>query len=161
MSAVLMEGASLTPSPVIAVTEPACCQAFTMRVLCSGCTRAYTEMFRNSRSNSAWLMSSSCDPVTARCPSSKMPSSRAMAVAVSTWSPVIIMGRMPALRHWAMASFTSGRTGSIIPARPRKVSSRSRLAGEVSAGTLSQIRQAAHNTRSARPAMAWLAARIS
>ena len=33
-------GASFTPSPVMAVTYPALRQALTMRVLCSGCTRA-------------------------------------------------------------------------------------------------------------------------
>ena len=40
MSAARMLGASLTPSPVMAVTKPAFRQARTMRVLCSGCTRA-------------------------------------------------------------------------------------------------------------------------
>ena len=40
ISAFLIEGASLTPSPVIAVTLPFLRQALTMRVLCSGCTRA-------------------------------------------------------------------------------------------------------------------------
>ena len=43
ISADLMEGASLTPSPVIAVTSPRAFQALTIRTLCSGCTRAYTE----------------------------------------------------------------------------------------------------------------------
>ena len=43
MSALLMEGASLTPSPVMAVMQPFAFQAFTMRTLCSGCTLAYTE----------------------------------------------------------------------------------------------------------------------
>ena len=42
MSARLMEGASLTPSPVMATTMPRLFQASTMRVLCSGWTRAYT-----------------------------------------------------------------------------------------------------------------------
>ena len=40
MSALLMLGASLTPSPVMAVTLLWLRQALTMRVLCSGCTRA-------------------------------------------------------------------------------------------------------------------------
>ena len=40
MSAARMLGASLTPSPVMAVTKPASRQARTMWVLCSGCTRA-------------------------------------------------------------------------------------------------------------------------
>ena len=42
MSAHLMLGASLTPSPVMAVTAPRRRQALTMRTLCSGWTRAYT-----------------------------------------------------------------------------------------------------------------------
>ena len=40
ISAVLSEGASLTPSPVMATTLPSFCQAFTIRTLCSGDTRA-------------------------------------------------------------------------------------------------------------------------
>ncbi len=40
MSAALMEGASLTPSPVMAMMAPRFFQAVTMRTLCSGCTRA-------------------------------------------------------------------------------------------------------------------------
>ena len=40
MSACLMEGASLTPSPVMAVMAPSFFHAVTMRVLCSGWTRA-------------------------------------------------------------------------------------------------------------------------
>ena len=42
ISADLMEGASLTPSPVMAVMAPLRRQALTMRTLCSGWTRAYT-----------------------------------------------------------------------------------------------------------------------
>ena len=47
----------------------------------------------------------------------------AIATAVSIWSPVIIMGRMPASRHCSIAVRTSGRTGSIIPQIPTKQSS--------------------------------------
>ena len=62
-----------------------------------------------------------------------------MATAVSLWSPVIITGRMPALAAARrMASFTSGRTGSIIPARPMQGRGRcSRISG------FSVLRQAA------------------
>ena len=42
MSARLMDGASLTPSPVMATIWSRDFQASTMRVLCSGWTRAYT-----------------------------------------------------------------------------------------------------------------------
>ena len=43
MSACFSAGASFTPSPVIATIWPCDCQACTMRTLCSGATRAYTE----------------------------------------------------------------------------------------------------------------------
>ena len=36
-----------------------------------------------------------------------------MAAAVSTWSPVIITGVIPALSHSSIAALTSGLTGSI------------------------------------------------
>ena len=61
-----------------------------------------------------------------------------------------------------MASFTSGRTGSIIPARPMKQSCCSRLSGFTSSGRPpGQKRSAAASTRSALSAMAWFSARIS
>ena len=44
-----------------------------------------------------------------------------MAAAVTTWSPVIITGVMPALRQIFTASRTSGRGGSIMPTRPMSV----------------------------------------
>ena len=40
ISAFLRAGASFTPSPVIATMWPRFCQAFTIRILCSGDTRA-------------------------------------------------------------------------------------------------------------------------
>ena len=46
MSADFKAGASLTPSPVIATTEPWLCSAFTIRSLCSGFTRANTDTSR-------------------------------------------------------------------------------------------------------------------
>ncbi|MNN16682.1 hypothetical protein D3C81_1298300 [compost metagenome] len=42
ISAALIAGASLTPSPVIATTWPLRCRDFTIRSLCSGETREYT-----------------------------------------------------------------------------------------------------------------------
>ena len=45
MSAFFKAGASFTPSPVIAVMCPFFCHASTMRILCSGDTLAYTEIF--------------------------------------------------------------------------------------------------------------------
>ena len=47
---------------------------------------------------------------------------RAIARAVSGWSPVIMTGTIPALRQSATASFASCRGGSIRPTRPSSVS---------------------------------------
>ena len=123
MSAAFRAGASLTPSPVMAATMPRLCQARTMRSLCSGDTRAYTENRSTSCSSSSWGMKSKSSPVRAVSPGRNMSSSRAMATAVILWSPVIITGRMPARWHRCTASRTSSRGGSIIPTRPEKVSS--------------------------------------
>ncbi len=66
-------------------------------------------------------MRSSSAPSTARSPSRAMPSSRAMARPVSLWSPVTMIGRMPAARHSATATLTSSRGGSIWPISPSSV----------------------------------------
>ena len=102
MSAALSAGASFTPSPVIATTWSLRCQAFTMRILSSGDTRAYTDISSTSSSSCASLMACSSAPVMARLSwsgsgrSGMIPIARAMALAVTTWSPVIIIGRIPA-----------------------------------------------------------------
>ena len=129
MSAAFRAGASFTPSPVMATTCPRFCQARTIRSLCSGVTRAKTENFPMSCSSMSWGMKSSSPPVTASSPSRQMSSCFAMARAVERWSPVIITGRMPARRQRATAFAASGRGGSIMPNRPRKVSSRSVCSG--------------------------------
>src|SRR6476619_1610937 len=49
MSAALMAGASLTPSPVIATTSPFCFKVSTSSTLCSGATRPTTPMSPLSR----------------------------------------------------------------------------------------------------------------
>ena len=49
MSALRSAGASLTPSPVIATTSPRACSARTMRILCSGDTRATTPISSSRR----------------------------------------------------------------------------------------------------------------
>ena len=64
-------GASLTPSPVIATTAPRAFQSRTMRSLSSGVARAWTRSAASS-------------------PRRTMPSSRAIAAAVTAWSPVIM-----------------------------------------------------------------------
>ena len=48
MSAALRAGASFTPSPVMAAISPLAFSARTMRSLCSGATRAYTETSRTA-----------------------------------------------------------------------------------------------------------------
>ena len=54
-------------------------------------------------------------------PSSAILNCRAMARAVSAWSPVIIFTRMPAAWQASTAPMARGRGGSIMPTRPRKV----------------------------------------
>ena len=80
----------------MATTLPLDCHACTIRILCSGDTRAYTAYFSTFFSRVGWSMASRSSPVIAWSPSRKMSSSLAMATAVSLWSPVIITGRMPA-----------------------------------------------------------------
>ena len=110
-------------------------------------------MFRNFSANSASSIFSSSAPVTARLPSCKIPSSFAIAAAVSTWSPVIITGRIPASRHSSIAAFTSGRTGSIMPHSPKKQSSCSSRSASSLSGFFVQTLCPHASTRSARSAM--------
>ena len=82
-----------------------------------------------------------------------MPSSRAIASPVSLWSPVTMIGRMPAARHASTASFTSSRGGSICPTRP---SNRARPTSEstrASDSGPSPSTVAKASTRSARDAI--------
>ena len=60
-------------------------------------------------------------PVTAMSPSRIMPICFAIADAVILWSPVIMMGLMPARIASATACLLSSRGGSIMDTRPRKV----------------------------------------
>ena len=55
---------------------------------------------------------------------------------MTTWSPVIITGRMPASRQTATASRASSRGGSIMPTRPRKVSPVSSVSGSERLGQI-------------------------
>ena len=135
--ACLSAGASLTPSPVMAVTLPFSCHAFTILILFSGETLAYTVICSNCSLNSFSLKASNSWPVNALSPLDIMPSSLAMAAAVVLWSPVIIIVFIPAL----IASFTAPKTsflgGSIIAISPTKVrSTSSSMAGtKFSSGT--------------------------
>ena len=56
-----------------------------------------------------------------------IPRRLAIASAVSWWSPVIIIGRIPASLATRTASAASGRSGSIIPIIPVNIKSFSRF----------------------------------
>ena len=100
ISADLIEGASLTPSPVMAVMAPS---------LPPGIDDAHLVLRLHAGIDAVLLhglrpaphrdRASSSRPVMAWLASVMMPSSLAMATAVSLWSPVIITGRIPAARH--------------------------------------------------------------
>ena len=92
-----------------------------MRSLCSGSTRAKTHTFGSTSRSASSDMRRRSSPLSARAPSIQIPSSRAMAVAVTGWSPVIITTRMPADCAARTASPTSARGGSIIPTIARNV----------------------------------------
>ena len=160
ISALFIDGASLTPSPVMAVILPFERQALTILVLCSGCTRAYTYIFSTLSANSSSLIAESSAPVIACDGSVSMPSSEAIATAVSLWSPVIMTGVMPAPRHSSIAALTSGRTGSIMPVSPIKTRSCSSASGEKSSGAASYFLIAAASTRSALSAIRLFSAAI-
>ena len=83
ISAFFNAGASLTPSPVIAVICPFLCHASTMRILCSGDTLAYTLICSSFLSSACSSICSSSAPVTARFPETKIPISAATATAVA------------------------------------------------------------------------------
>ena len=147
MSAAFTEGASLTPSPVMATTSPAPCSAFTMVSLCPGLTRANTRK-RLACAGKRSPIASSSSPVSTSSRVRAMPSSLAMASAVPGPSPVIITVRTPARRHSSTASFAPSRGGSRRAAKPRK--SRS----------VSFFPSANASTRIALPAYASASARI-
>mmetsp|Transcript_108133 Transcript_108133/g.247983 ORF Transcript_108133/g.247983 Transcript_108133/m.247983 type:complete len:259 (-) Transcript_108133:1662-2438(-) len=144
--ACLRAGASLTPSPVMATTSPvpsrppSCWYACTITCLWIGETRAKTQVFVTQVcQNSMIAVSCSCskkssplgiilsiwDPVTAvnlSFSSGAIPSRRAMALAVSGWSPVTMITRTPAWWAAVTASRTPSLGGSSIPMSPQKLS---------------------------------------
>ena len=123
--------ASLTPSPVMATTYPCFCRLSKIFNFVWGVNLAKTETCLIVESNSFSSSSSSSFPVrtegylsvvlnfSSSC--SIRPIFSAMAKAVSLWSPVFIITRMPAILALAIASLTSGRGGSFIPTNPTKV----------------------------------------
>ena len=70
-------------------------------------------------------------------PSLMMPKRAAIASAVSRWSPVIIIGRIPASFATFTASAASFLSGSIIPTKPANVKSFSTSSELISAGIVS------------------------
>ena len=91
MSAALIAGASLTPSPVMATTSPFLRRVSTINTLWSGATRPTTPMLsmRSSRSDS--LIAASSEP---RMASPGIPNCLATAAPVTTSSPVTMRTRM-------------------------------------------------------------------
>ena len=66
-------------------------------------------------------MASTSAPVSALPPATASPIERAMAAAVTAWSPVIIFTRMPAEWQAATARMASSRGGSMMPASASSV----------------------------------------
>jgi hypothetical protein len=123
MSARRSAGASFTPSPVIATMWPSERSASTTRSFVSGDERAMISSgeSRSSVSRAASSIASTSAPRTTSGVSPTMPTFRATAAAVSSWSPVMTIMRMLARRHARTASATSGRGGSSSAARPTNV----------------------------------------
>ena len=114
MSAFFSAGASLTPSPVIATMCPCLLSTSTSRTLCSGVTLAITPISSILLRASSSLIAPNSAPVMT-VPS--MSSWRAIADAVTAWSPVIIRTLIPAFFAVAMEALAAGRGGSTIPTR--------------------------------------------
>src|SRR5438067_9460341 len=83
-----------------------------------------------------------------------MPTSAAIAWAVTGWSPVMSTGVMPASRHAAIVAAAEGRAGSCMPTRPSRRSSRSGSSG-------TSARSAAATARTRYPRRAIASARAS
>ena len=112
MSAFFSAGASFTPSPVIATMWPFRLSVSTSRTLSSGATRAITPISPICASSSSSDIAWNSAPLIAR---PGMPSSFAIAAAVTAWSPVIILIWMPASCAVAIAVFAADRGGSTMP----------------------------------------------
>ncbi len=95
-SAAFRDGASLTPSPVIAVISPFFLHAATIRTLCSGETCANTRTFFIFSASISSVISINSSPEMHSFSSDAMCSSFAIANAVSIRSPVIMTVFTPA-----------------------------------------------------------------
>jgi len=69
-------------------------------------------------SSSSVILDSSSPVIALFSVSDMIPTSRAIALAVASWSPVIIMGRIPDLLQSSIACLTSSLGGSIMPITP-------------------------------------------
>jgi hypothetical protein len=116
ISAALIDGASFTPSHVIATTFHPSLNIFTISCLSDGLTLAITHTLLN---NAALFLdfSKSSHDITSHW----IPNSLAIADAVTKLSPVIIITRIHALLQRSIESFTSQRGGSIIACNPTNV----------------------------------------
>ena len=117
-SAATRDGASLTPSPVIAIISPFFLYAVMMRSLCSGVMRANTLTVRIFSASCRSERVSISSPVSIVLPALNIPASVAIACAVTLWSPVIMTTRIPAAIARRIASGTSGRSASFMPRNP-------------------------------------------
>mmetsp|Transcript_27204 Transcript_27204/g.44857 ORF Transcript_27204/g.44857 Transcript_27204/m.44857 type:complete len:236 (-) Transcript_27204:527-1234(-) len=117
-------GASFTPSPVMPTMYPLRRRASTMRNLCSGNTCAKPlHCMMVSASSSIPSGRASCpfqlgSPAQPRM-SVPMSSCRAVSLAITWWSPVIIFTSTPNARARSMVSLVSGRGGSRKVSTPR------------------------------------------
>lgn len=164
----LSAGESLTPSPVMTQNARRRCMASTMRTFVDGLHLASTSGSLSMASTCALLRASNALACMMACGSmgapaaagGRMPTSRAMAVAVLTWSPVSMCTVMPARWHLSTAGALSTRGGSYRPTRPTK----SRPASAVSRFDRSNAvatRLATHSTRSPSAASVSAMAEIS
>ena len=127
MSACLRAGASLTPSPVMATTWPRLCRASTSRSFCSGVTRAKTavsvgpldQLGVAERAQVAARRTGGCRQIL--LVRHETDHAWRSPRAVTAWSPVIILTRIPAVWQASIAAIASGRGGSIMACRPRNV----------------------------------------
>mmetsp|Transcript_545 Transcript_545/g.1474 ORF Transcript_545/g.1474 Transcript_545/m.1474 type:complete len:379 (-) Transcript_545:931-2067(-) len=123
-SAFLSAGASFTPSPVMPTAKPHWRSASTMRYLCSGYTwpkpsasRIISPKFL-PRSLGILPSASMLGRPLASLMLVFMPSMRAVSLAMSTWSPVIILTSTPYSMALWMVALVSGRGGSRKVSRP-------------------------------------------
>jgi hypothetical protein len=116
ISAALIDGASFTPSHVIATTFHLPLKIFTISCLSDGFTLAITQTFHN---NSVLFFDFSKSNHVITSPS--IHNSFAIAHAVTLLSHVIMITRIQAFLQRKIESLTSSRGGSIIACNPTNV----------------------------------------